>query len=202
MRVTPPLKTPQTLRRDIRQMRAKLTPATQQQLSRQIARRLHSHRIFRNAKHIALYIPVRGEADPRFLFQWGLPHQCFYLPVLSPLKPNCLWFVRWDKQTRFRPNRFGIPEPVSHYRHTRHARWLDLVVTPLVAFDRHGTRMGMGGGFYDRTFAFKRYQQYYSRPHLAGYAYTFQQAVQLVRQPWDVPLDSVFSEACFFSTKH
>lgn len=202
MRVTPSLQNTQTLRRNIRQMRAKLAPATQQQLSRQIARRLYSQRIFRNARHIALYIPVRGEADPRLLLTWGLPHQCFYLPVLSPFKHNCLWFVRWNKHTRFRPNRFGIPEPVSRYRHTRPARWLDLVVTPLVAFDQHGTRMGMGGGFYDRTFAFKRYQHSHSRPHLAGYAYTFQQVAHLERQAWDVPLDSVFTEAGFFSTKH
>ncbi|MBU0655223.1 MAG: 5-formyltetrahydrofolate cyclo-ligase [Gammaproteobacteria bacterium] len=193
---------PQTLRHNIRQQRASLPPGMQRQLSRRIARRLHCQQIFRNARHIALYIPVRGEADPRLLRDWGLPGQRFYLPVLSPFRDDSLWFVRWEQNTRFRLNRFRIPEPVSRYRHSHPARWLDLVVTPLVAFDQNGTRLGMGGGFYDRTFAFKRHRQCHSRPRLAGYAYAFQQADALVRQPWDIPLDSICSESYFFDIKH
>ncbi len=193
---------PQALRYNIRRQRASLPLHTQQQLSRQIARHLHVSKIFRNARHIALYIPVRGEADPRFLRQWKLPHQQFYLPVLSPFGENRLWFIRWDNNTRFRPNRFQIPEPLLKHRHSRPARWLDLVVTPLIAFDQHGSRMGMGGGFYDRTFAFKTTLKHHSRPHLTGYAYAFQQVGHLTRQPWDIPLNSVFSESGFFNPRH
>jgi 5-formyltetrahydrofolate cyclo-ligase len=109
-----------------------------------------------------------------------------------------LWFVRWDKTTRFRLNRFRIPEPYPDYRRSRPARWLDLVVMPLVAFDAQGTRMGMGGGFYDRTFACKRTHAQPQRPLLCGFAYDFQKVAYLQRQRWDIPLNQVVSDAGFF----
>jgi 5-formyltetrahydrofolate cyclo-ligase len=197
--IPPPEK---TLRRQIRQQRAALPKHEQQALSRQIARNLFTQRTFRNARHIALYLPVRGEADPRLLRQWGLPRQRFYLPVLSPLKDSRLWFVRWDEKTHFRLNRFRIPEPYPRHRHRRPARWLDLVVTPLLAFDTLGTRWGMGGGFYDRTFAFKQRRTIMQRPSLTGFAYAFQQWEKLVRQTWDVPLNAAVTDASFFEFKH
>lgn len=197
MPTAPPL-TNLSLRRTIQQQRAALPLHEQAHLSQQAARHLKTRRLFRNARHIALYLPVRGEADPRSLRNAALPRQQFYLPVLSPFGGNRLWFVRWDANTRFRLNRFRIPEPYPRYRHHRPARWLDLVVTPLVACDTQGTRMGMGGGFYDRTFAFKRSRSCQLRPYLCGFAYAFQQVGELQRQPWDVPLDAVTSDAGFF----
>ncbi len=186
------------LRRRLQQQRAALSPPEQTRLSLQAVRHLKNQRAFRNAKHIALYLPVRGEADPRKLRSQALPHQQFYLPVLSPFRDGRLSFVRWDANTRFRMNRFRIPEPYPDYRHSRPARWLDLVVTPLVAFDAHGTRMGMGGGFYDRTFAFKRTQRYQPRPCLCGFAYGFQNRDYLQRQHWDIPLDVATVDTGFF----
>lgn len=187
-----------SLRRTIQRQRSALSQPEQIQLSQQAVARLTAQRLFRNARHIALYLPVRGEADPRSVRHRALPRQHFYLPVLSPFRDGRLWFVRWDKSTRFRLNRFRIPEPYPHYRQHRPARWLDLVIAPLVAFDHTGTRMGMGGGFYDRTFAFKRCTMASLRPYLCGLAYHFQQAESLTRQPWDVPLDLVTSDSSFF----
>jgi 5-formyltetrahydrofolate cyclo-ligase len=187
-----------TLRRSLQRQRAALSPAVQAQLSSQATRHLKAQASFRKARHIALYLPVRGEADPRHLRHKALPRQQFYLPVLSPFRDSRLWFVRWDANTRFRLNRFGIPEPHPCYRHSRSARWLDLVVMPLVAFDTQGTRMGMGGGFYDRTFAFKRTQGRQQRPYLCGFAYAIQKTDHLQRQRWDIPLDGVTSDAGFF----
>ncbi len=186
------------LRRSIQRRRAALPQALHTQFSAQAVRHLTAQRLFCNARHIALYLPVRGEADPRTVRKHALPHQRFYLPVLSPFKDGRLWFVRWDANTRFRLNRFRIPEPYPRYREARPAAWLDLVMTPLVAFDHTGTRMGMGGGFYDRTFGFKRTRLCGKRPYLCGFAYGFQQVGHLIRQPWDVPLDVVSSERRFF----
>lgn len=196
-----PTSTPEHIqRRLLRRQRAALTPQVQQQCADAMARHLRQQSVFRNAHHIALYLPVRGEADPRGIRRRALPRQQFYLPVLSPFRHDKrLWFIRWNAQTRFRLNRFRIPEPLPRYRQQRAARWLDLVITPLVAFDRSGTRMGMGGGFYDRTFAFKRRATLHtSRPPLIGIAYDFQAIDKLVRQPWDIPLNGLVSETQFF----
>lgn len=192
----PPTNT--VLRRTIQRQRAALPQAIQAKHSRQAVQHLTTQRAFRHARHIALYLPVRGEADPREVRKYALARQRFYLPVLSPLKDGRLWFVRWDANTRFRLNRFRIPEPYPRYRDSRPAAWLDLVIVPLVAFDHTGTRMGMGGGFYDRTFGFKRTRSVHKRPYLCGFAYGFQQVSQLLRQTWDVPLDSLSSEQHFF----
>lgn len=181
----------------MRRQRAALTPKAQRLYAQQMLQQLRKQRIFRSARYIALYLPVRGEADPRDLKKYALPHQKFYLPVLSPLPNEGLWFIHWHQHTRFRMNCFRIPEPYPHRRYQRSGRQLDLVIMPLVAFDQSGNRLGMGGGFYDRTFAFKHLQTCHPRPYLVGYAYAFQQVALLQRQPWDVPLDAVVTESAY-----
>ena len=71
---------------------------------------------------------------------------------------------------------------------------LDLVLVPLVGFDDQGTRLGMGGGFYDRSFATRLFRRYWRKPRLIGVAYELQRVAHLDRQPWDVALDGVVTE--------
>lgn len=149
--------------------------------------------LFRQARHIALYLPVRGEADPRALRRQTHPQQ--YFCRISPVSQGRIVVCALGCFPRFRQNRFRIPEPYPHYRRQCNARHLDLVITPLVGFDATGTRMGMGGGFYDRTFAFKRRTRRALRPRLIGYAFDFQNVPQLTRQTWDVALDAVVTES-------
>ena len=183
------------LRKQLKRKRASLTAQQQKQLSTQAVTHLQRSRPFRSARNIAIYLPVRGEINPVGLRSFANPRQQFYLPVLSPYKPHGLVFVRWNKQTRFRKNRFNIPEPLIKKHLMKSARSLDLVVMPLLAFDATGSRLGMGGGFYDRSFAFKRRNsRHIRRPHLTGIAYQFQQTEQLNRQAWDVPLDAISTE--------
>lgn len=177
------------LRKQIRRQRSKLPKANQQQLAQQAVQHLSRHRIFRSAWNIAVYLPVRGEADPRSLLKFAHPKQRFFLPVLSLSHDSKLIFVEWNGQTRFRKNQFNIPEPLLAKRRILNPNQLDLVITPLVAFDSHGSRLGMGGGFYDRSFAIKHYRQT-TKPYLVGFAYPFQQVKLLERQTWDVPLDA------------
>lgn len=179
----------QDLRKQIRRQRAHLSKNVQKQLSKQAAQHLNRHRIFKAARNIALYLPVRGEADPCTLLQFAHPQQRFFLPVLSLSHNSHLVFVEWNRQTRFRKNRFNIPEPLLARRRMLSPRQLDLVITPLVAFDTQGSRLGMGGGFYDRSFAAKRYLKH-CQPLLVGFAYPFQQVDHLERQTWDVALDA------------
>ncbi|HPY39105.1 MAG TPA: 5-formyltetrahydrofolate cyclo-ligase, partial [Thiolinea sp.] len=168
----PTVLTPQELRKQIKKQRSQLPHAQREQLSKQAARHLGRHRIFRAARNIALYLPVRGEADPRSLLQLAHPNQRFFLPVLSLSHNSHLIFVEWTQQTRFQTNRFKIPEPLLAKRRILSPRQLDLVITPLVAFDKKGSRLGMGGGFYDRSFAAKLYLKH-KQPFLIAFAYPF-----------------------------
>jgi 5-formyltetrahydrofolate cyclo-ligase len=92
------------------------------------------------------------------------------------------------------PNRFGIPEPAVARRDWRSARRLDVIVAPLVAFDRSGRRLGMGGGWYDRTLGFRRFHASFRRPWFIGLAYGFQEVARLEADAWDVPMDAVITE--------
>ena len=89
---------------------------------------------------------------------------------------------------------FGIPEPIVRPRYQLRARDLDCVLLPLVAFDAQGFRLGMGGGYYDSSFAFLGQPPQRSKPRLIGLAYGFQYIQQLPRDPWDITLDGVVTE--------
>ena len=191
-----------TLRRQLKKQRANLTKQQQKICSTQAVKFLQRFPKFRSARHIAIYLPVRGEINPVDLRQFANPRQEFYLPVLSPYKPHGLVFVRWNKRTRFKQNRFKIPEPLIKRNLMKSARSLDLVVTPLLAFDKQGSRLGMGGGFYDRSFAFKQRMKLHQRPNLAGIAYQFQQVAHLDRQSWDIPLDGISTETGLITFKN
>lgn len=93
---------------------------------------------------------------------------------------------------RQRRNRLGIDEPESSTM--INAKWLDIVFLPLVGFDMHGVRLGMGGGYYDRAFAFRRWRKAWHAPRLIGLAYSFQQIAELTATAHDVRLDAVVTE--------
>ncbi|MBW6392891.1 5-formyltetrahydrofolate cyclo-ligase [Billgrantia antri] len=185
------------LRQELRRRRRALSPRQRQQADRALCRRLRQLPEVRRARRVALYLPNDGEIDPRPLIPWLTRRGVrVYLPVLKPLSDNSLWFVHYHPGTPMRRNRFGIPEP--HTRHGAHrarrvATWaLDLILLPLVGFDDRGQRMGMGGGFYDRSLAFTRRPG--PRPTLIGLAHECQRVDRLPVAPWDVPLDAIVSD--------
>lgn len=95
-------------------------------------------------------------------------------------------FAAFDGERDLRRNDFGILEPVS--REFVDARQLDLVLTPLVAFDAAGVRIGVGGGYYDRCFRFLAGRRGWRKPHLLGIAFGFQEIPAIAKAAWDVPL--------------
>ncbi|CAN5225461.1 hypothetical protein BH24PSE2_BH24PSE2_22430 [soil metagenome] len=115
-----------------------------------------------------------------------------YLPIVRP--NGGLLFARWARGMQLHPNRFGIPEPPLANARCIDPRSLDLVLTPLVAFDAQGRRIGMGAGFYDRTFSFLNTQPRAARPMLVGTAYDMQRVEHIDADPWDVTLDAVATE--------
>ena len=147
---------------------------------------------FRRAKRIAGYVAVRGELDPWLALETALAAgKEVFLPRVAD--DGALQFLPWRAQTPLQPNRFGIPEPVANETLRAPPPTLDLVIVPLLGFDRRGVRLGTGAGFYDRCFAFKQHTPDVP-PRLAGFAHAFQECAALVAADWDVPLDLVVTE--------
>lgn len=179
------------IRKRIQAERKKLTKPLQAEYSTKICRQIVDSGILDDAVHIAFYLPVRGEADPTYLQDVSsLSEKQFYLPILSTQNKNHLEFALYNEQTPMKLNRFKIPEPdVSPDSLLTDPRKLDAVIMPMVAIDQVGNRIGMGGGFYDRTFAFKKAER--CQPKLIAFAYDFQLIAKQSPQPWDVPADYI-----------
>nr|WP_324256984.1 5-formyltetrahydrofolate cyclo-ligase [Cellvibrio fontiphilus] len=190
---TSPLK--QQLRNQLRTARRALTPAQQQQASLQLLRHLMKLPQFMRAQHIALYIASDGEIDPQVVARqlWKMEKHT-YLPVLRPGKSKDLWFVEFTANTQLSPNRYGIPEPDHRHEHRLPANLLDVVLMPLVGFDARGARLGMGGGFYDSTFAFKQ-KKPEGKPYLIGLAHSCQQTGHIPTDGWDIPLFAIATDS-------
>lgn len=186
-----------TLRRELRQRRQSLTPRAQRAAAFRLCQQLKRLPEIRRARRISLYLPVKGEIDPTPLIPWLRQRGVtVYLPVLRPFSTNTLWFVAYHAGTPMIKNRFGIAEPDTRFaakRPNRLPAWaLDTLVVPLVGFDAQANRMGMGGGFYDRSLAFMRRPG--PKPTLLGVAHACQQVEALPVEPWDVPLSAVVSD--------
>lgn len=188
----------QDLRRQMRSQRRALSAYEHRLASDRALDKILHHPVFLRARHIALFLPNDGEIDISELMPvaWAMHKHC-YLPVLASPGQR-LTFAAMEKNTRLELNRYGIPEPVTSRRHHRQPQQLDLVLTPLVAFDEQGNRLGMGGGYYDRSFAFLRRRQHWCKPRMLGVAHDFQRVGKLPRQPWDVPLHGVFTDQQFY----
>lgn len=180
------------LRRDLRRRRRALDAKQRQHAAQALTRTLAGHPSFRRAMRIACYLPADGEMDTRPLIEqaWRSGKQVF-LPIV-PSSAGRMSFRAYRPDSRLRNNRYGIPEPFD--TPLLPPRALDLVLAPLVAFDAHGHRLGMGGGFYDRTFAFLHHRRLWQHPRLVGVAYAFQEVDELPAEPWDVPLWGIATE--------
>ena len=178
----------------MRLRRQHLTAPQQRRAAMQAFHHLRQLGLLRPRQRIAIYLGNDGEIDPRlFLHLLRRLHLEIYLPVLHPLKHNSLLFATYRHQQALQPNRYGIDEPVLRQSRIAHARQLDVILMPLVAFDAQGNRLGMGGGYYDRALEFKR-QHYTARPLLFGLAHAFQQMEKLPEAPWDVPMDGIVTD--------
>lgn len=145
---------------------------------------------YRRARHIGIYLAADGECSlQEFIHRTRNSDKYFYAPVIEG---ESLRFAQLDSNSTLKPNRFGIPEP----REGRYidSRSLNLVLTPLVAFDDLGSRLGMGGGFYDREFQFLQHRTNWLRPKLIGIGFELQHVRRIESSPWDVRLWSAVTE--------
>ena len=187
------------LRRILRAKRSSLSREEQRHAANRLAAQAMGTRLFLVSQRIACYLPNNGEIDPSSVMAhiWRL-HKTCYLPVLSRLTHDRLWFAKAEPDMELKPNRFGIPEPVVSSRELVRAQELDLILMPLVGFDRYGNRLGMGGGFYDRSLEFLCHRQHWRKPHVFGLAHNFQQVEALDAEPWDVPMQGVITDRAVY----
>lgn len=185
------------LRREARRQRRALTPAQQRYAAQRLYRLVVTHPLFRFSSRIAFTIAADGEISPQLLLMeaWRRGKAC-YLPVMDPLGHNRLRFRRWLPGQPLVKGAYGIPVPQTGQ--VCPPRLLSLVLLPLVAFDAGCRRLGMGKGFYDRTFAFLR-QSTRRSPKLLGLAHECQRVERLEADPWDLPLDGVASDRGWYS---
>ncbi|NBB32903.1 5-formyltetrahydrofolate cyclo-ligase [Pseudomonas kielensis] len=189
-----PLSRPQ-LRRKLRQARRALTGSQQRQAAHGLYRQLAQHALFRRARHLSLYLPTDGEIDPRLLLRAAQRRgKATYLPVLSAWPRTKMVFQRIRPGEKLRPNRFRILEPRANPARQRKIWTLDLVLLPLVGFDQEGGRLGMGGGFYDRSLAYLARRQSWRKPTLLGLAHECQKVERLDQASWDVPLQGTVTD--------
>ncbi len=187
------------LRRQLRQARRQLSPTQQRRAARNLYRQLAQHPIFRRARHIALYLPNDGEIDPRpLMLEAQRRGKATYLPVLNAWPRTRMVFQRLMPNERLGPNRFGIAEPAFRPNRQRRIWTLDLVLMPLVGFDEDGGRLGMGGGFYDRSLAYRGRRKNGHKPTLLGLAHECQKVDRLPLEPWDVSLQATVTDQSWY----
>ncbi|MBO9489000.1 5-formyltetrahydrofolate cyclo-ligase [Endozoicomonas sp. G2_1] len=181
-----------SLRAEIKLRRESLSTLQQQQAEQQLVKKLSQHSAVTEAKHIAIYLSHKGELQTQAFIQWCLQHQKhIYLPVIHPFCPGHLLFLRYNQDTEMVANHYGILEPKLKVKNVKPLPELDLILTPLVAFDDKGNRLGMGGGFYDRTLA--ACEQLPQAPKVIGLAHDCQQVESIPTESWDIPLSEIIT---------
>ena len=141
---------------------------------------------------IAAYLTFRGEPDLAQALQQLHQHgHHVYLPVVDE---SNMRFRSWQPDVELQMNRFNIPEPIEGL--ICKPEDLDFVLLPLTAFDAQGNRLGMGGGYYDRCFAFRSLKEQINKPELIGTAYAAQQVEvgEIALDRWDIKLDGIVTE--------
>ena len=179
------------LRDELRTRRRATPAATRIAAAQALAERLLALPFMPAAGYVAGYWAMDGEIALH-AWQLRLPSALTYcLPVLG--RDKRLRFAPWRPGEPLASNRFGIPEPDVTASALLEPGTMALVVAPLVGFDASGQRLGMGGGWYDRSFAFRK--THAPPPWLVGAAFATQQCEDgITRQPWDVALDAVCTD--------
>lgn len=180
------------LRKQLRSARRSLSQAEQQQHSLKICKQIAQQDFFQRAQCIAAYLCFDGEVNVNSLIDiaWKQGKKVA-LPIVPDNNNQPLTFALYQPNTPTILDRFGIVSPDLSTAETVNISDINLVLTPLVGFDKTGTRMGMGAGFYDRTFE-KHHQS--NRLMMIGVAHQCQHVEILERQDWDIPLPYIVTD--------
>jgi 5-formyltetrahydrofolate cyclo-ligase len=186
----------------LRQARRNLTPTEQRLAARALYRQLAQHPLFRRARSIALYLPNDGEIDPQLLLKEAWRRgKSVHIPLLARWPASHMLFQQIRPGEALLANRFRIAEPAANPARQRKYWALDLILLPLVGFDEFGGRLGMGGGFYDRSLAGLIRHQKRHAPVLIGLAHECQKVDRLDVGPLDVPLAACVTDRRWYHAK-
>lgn len=181
-----PLKRKQ-IRQKIRTARQALSEKEQIKAANQLLEQIKTLPEIQHSNHIALYLSQDSEIDTSPLIHWlWQQNKSVYLPVIHPFSQGQLLFFKYTNQTPLHLNRYKIKEPKLDITQLAPLKSLDLILSPLVAFDNTGQRLGMGGGYYDRTFA-------YFNGFKIGLAHDCQRIEKVETYGWDQALDKIIT---------
>ncbi|WP_374663024.1 5-formyltetrahydrofolate cyclo-ligase [Acinetobacter sp.] len=188
-----------TLRKTLRKQRRAVNPFQQKQAEQRVLNQLIRLPKFQRAQKIGVYLHAFGEIHTRKIMEYCFAHgKAVYLPMICSMNQRLVWVK--VSQHQYRSQRFshhplGMKEPMA--ARGLHVSTLDMLLMPLLACDAAGTRIGMGGGFYDKTLAAAP-----GAPYRLGLAHDFQLVQDLLpREAWDQPLDGLLTPQHFFGFK-
>ncbi len=180
------------LRQSLRKKRNALSAQRQQQHAQQIAQLIENTVLWKTSEHIGLYHARDGEVLTTPLIQriWTTQKKIAYLPKIMDATQRLMHFVPWHEDQSLILDEYNLLLPENSDKTSISGCSIPLILTPLVSFDEFGSRLGMGGGYYDKTFEAPE-----TRPILIGLAHSLQySSTPLPKQMWDVPLDAVITE--------
>ena len=191
------MKTRDTLRTQIRKKRHSITSEEQQQAAFQLAQKLTQHSLVTKSKNIAIFLSNDGEIGTLPFINWcWLNNKAIYLPVVHPFTQGHLLFLEYLQKSEMTINQYGIYEPTLNVQNIISPHQLDIIFTPLVAFDSNGNRLGMGGGYYDRLLAPWFKNKMGGKP--IGLAHDCQQVQNIPHETWDIPLPEIITPSKHF----
>lgn len=191
---------PSEIRKKMRLDRRNLSDSQQKKASSDLLARLSQHPKVLNAQKIAISLAFDGEIDTLSFIKWcWAKNKQIYLPVLHPFSKGYLLFLQYSPLSEMVTNQYEIAEPKLQLSQVCPMDTLDIIFTPLVAFDNDGNRIGMGGGYYDRMLT--PWYQNKTGPYPIGLAHDLQQVDKLPVESWDVPLPEIItpSEHYFYA---
>ena len=194
------------LRKEYKQKRALLSPDLQSVCARDIVDVALTSKLFEHSKRVAVYISQFGELNTHELIEYLWSQEIkVYVPVLHPFCKGYLVFIRYKRNSAMVTNKYGILEPTLDVNAICPHNALDIIFTPLVAFDERGNRLGMGGGYYDRTLQNLQSPNHCevsyssnSQTRVIGLAHDVQKTVSLPCEVWDIPLPEVLTPSQFY----
>ncbi len=178
------------LREHYKAIRLSLSAQQRMQAAESVANQLLGLPTWPSAQYVAGYWATQGELPLHIVQMHMQAPQIWCLPMVQ--SDNTLKFAPWRAGDALVSNQYGIPEPDLALTSTLSTADLSIILLPLLAYTRTGQRLGMGGGYYDRSLTFRQNQA--SAPLIIGVAYSSQEADSLPSEAWDVKLDMLINE--------